>query len=629
MKALQKMAAVCAGCLALTAMGLPAAAADDPVLTQIAAQKHDKFTVDGKKLGYTALNGECPERPEWYHMSKDQYNEETGELEYPYQTDDEWWENLWKKYIESPRYYGDDNCKPANYGVSIAPDGKGIISIAPEGMFPFEFKNIIVLGEEGKIEYQTVLSCLDERCSFNENVFSCGNEYGWQIFAECNWMHDSADYVNLKNGMHYSHKFGNRMYHGFTAVWDCLEIEKEHFLTEDIVSEDGENKTIPFSLSLINDKDEKILTLSEPMEIKNGIYGSAQGIDIYGYNYNMNLGGYSEDLIWFSCDRQVDSTLNDLVENTETEKEETVRIGSEGGTVVSNHYKFSDHQCGYADLKGNIVIPQKFDSASPFSDGLARVSITIKGENEWDNTSKYGFIDKSGNYIVEPKYDYDSWNGGTGSFSEGFAKVALKNEDGAMQFGFIDKTGKEVIALQYEDARDFSNGVAPVKKDGKWGYINTAGETVLPFAYDETCGSDGTCFVVGKTADGETKFGAVDAAGETLLPFMFEDMSTPVNGLVYAFCDRELYSFEIAEILETGDLSGNGTVGVDDAQLALKAYTEQFAGNGSGLTPGQLKAADVNGDGELTVEDAQLILMYYTETQVAGKDVTWEMLLKQ
>ena len=81
--------------------------------------------------------------------------------------------------------------------------------------------------------------------------------------------------------------------------------------------------------------------------------------------------------------------------------------------------------------------------------------------------------------------------------------------------------------------------------------------------------------------------------------------------------------------LERGDLSGNETVGVEDAQLALVAYTEQFAGNGSGLTAAQLKAADINKDGVLGVDDAQLILIYYTETKVAGKSVSWEDLLSK
>ena len=48
-----------------------------------------------------------------------------------------------------------------------------------------------------------------------------------------------------------------------------------------------------------------------------------------------------------------------------------------------------------------------------------------------------------------------------------------------------------------------------------------------------------------------------------------------------------------------GDVTGDGEVSVDDAQITLKAYTNRIAGNEMGLTAGQIKAADINGDGEV------------------------------
>lgn len=44
-------------------------------------------------------------------------------------------------------------------------------------------------------------------------------------------------------------------------------------------------------------------------------------------------------------------------------------------------------------------------------------------------------------------------------------------------------TFEEVIAPQYEDAQTFSENLAAVKKDGKWGYINDRNEVVIPFQY--------------------------------------------------------------------------------------------------------------------------------------------------
>lgn len=45
-------------------------------------------------------------------------------------------------------------------------------------------------------------------------------------------------------------------------------------------------------------------------------------------------------------------------------------------------------------------------------------------------------------------------------------------------------TYSEAIAPQYEKAGIFSDGLAPAKQNGKWGYINTDNEVVIPFQYD-------------------------------------------------------------------------------------------------------------------------------------------------
>lgn len=64
----------------------------------------------------------------------------------------------------------------------------------------------------------------------------------------------------------------------------------------------------------------------------------------------------------------------------------------------SNHWN-NGSQYGFVDTNGNISIKAKWDRACDFSEGLAAVRV---GDYE---TGKWGVIDKSGNFIVEPKYD--------------------------------------------------------------------------------------------------------------------------------------------------------------------------------------------------------------------------------
>ena len=45
-------------------------------------------------------------------------------------------------------------------------------------------------------------------------------------------------------------------------------------------------------------------------------------------------------------------------------------------------------------------------------------------------------------------------------------------------------TYSEPIAPRYDDALSFSEGLAAVKTDGLWGYIDTKGNTVIPEQFD-------------------------------------------------------------------------------------------------------------------------------------------------
>lgn len=55
----------------------------------------------------------------------------------------------------------------------------------------------------------------------------------------------------------------------------------------------------------------------------------------------------------------------------------------------------------------------------------------------------------------------------------------------------MDISGKVIVKAQYEDAGEFSvNGLAAVKKDGKWGWINESGKVVVEPIYEMVSGFD-------------------------------------------------------------------------------------------------------------------------------------------
>ena len=126
---------------------------------------------------------------------------------------------------------------------------------------------------------------------------------------------------------------------------------------------------------------------------------------------------------------------------------------------------------GYIDRTGRLLIKSRFDLAFPFVDGLAVVRI-----GEW-----HSFIDRSGKVVIRGSRNIDVQD----SFSEGLARFL-----NGTKFGFIDRKGKIVVPPIYDNAGNFSEGMAAVNvgadlsaEGGKWGYIDKTGKVVIDFKF--------------------------------------------------------------------------------------------------------------------------------------------------
>lgn len=88
------------------------------------------------------------------------------------------------------------------------------------------------------------------------------------------------------------------------------------------------------------------------------------------------------------------------------------------------------------------------------------------------------------------------------------------------KYGFATPDGLPVIPPCYDRAMEFSEGVAAVCQEGKWGYINTHGELKRPGLIYQACGpfSEGLAAVCRNG-----KWGYVDASGVEVIPCRFED----------------------------------------------------------------------------------------------------------
>lgn len=162
-----------------------------------------------------------------------------------------------------------------------------------------------------------------------------------------------------------------------------------------------------------------------------------------------------------------------------------------------------DGKWGFIDRKGKLVIPCEYRDVSIFSEGLAG-ALRVR---------RWGFIDKSGNFTIKPIYDHELeflW------FSEGLKSVCYHGK-----YGFIDHKGNEIIEFQYEEAFDFVEGLALVKKGGLYGVINKQGKTVVPFKYDFDNINEFSEGMARIKSNG--LYGYINSYGKEVIPCKYED----------------------------------------------------------------------------------------------------------
>lgn len=101
--------------------------------------------------------------------------------------------------------------------------------------------------------------------------------------------------------------------------------------------------------------------------------------------------------------------------------------------------------------------------------------------------------------------------------------------------GFIDSTGKIVIRPKFDEAWNFSEGLAPVRVDDKWGYIDETGRIVIPprffqvSSFKEGLACVGAFFKSGPVNDIVGNYGYIDRSGKFVIK--------PQFGVAFGFSD--------------------------------------------------------------------------------------------
>lgn len=205
---------------------------------------------------------------------------------------------------------------------------------------------------------------------------------------------------------------------------------------------------------------------------------------------------------------------------------------------------------GYIDLTGEYVLEPKYVQAEPFSEGLA---FTVDAQG-----ATHAYIDKTGARILTLDAFQDQWTGG--EFSDATAPIWLTNDlktryidrqgqtvliyDGYARsfhdglavayaeqgYTYIDKQGKSTGAL-YDECWDFSNGRAVVLKNGKYGVIDTRQRYIIPAIYDDVSDTDLTEGVLCAKKDGY--WIALSLSGAVIQNYQLKIITGVVGGFTF------------------------------------------------------------------------------------------------
>lgn len=192
-------------------------------------------------------------------------------------------------------------------------------------------------------------------------------------------------------------------------------------------------------------------------------------------------------------------------------------------------YEFQNKsKYGFMDKKGNVIVKPDYLHITKFSNGLAFVANGIS-----ERGYKWICIDTLGNKIFDIGDDLPE-----GEFSEGFALISGLNKS-----WFINKKGEEVFNKTWKDNRGkFKNGIAIVSdvQFGESYYINTKGDKISNLPIGHICEfNEGLAVVCNK------KCSLIDSLGNIIFED-FESFGGINDGLIkikknykWGFIDRK------------------------------------------------------------------------------------------
>jgi len=144
----------------------------------------------------------------------------------------------------------------------------------------------------------------------------------------------------------------------------------------------------------------------------------------------------------------------------------TIGLFGEDENESSDLFPISvNNKWGYINVKGQVVVEPNLEYAREFHDGVSIIS---------KNDSLFVLHKDLKTYHINIPGKFPTYR----NFSCGFAQVESFKET-----KIINKHGK--VVASFEEATYSTEGYTGVKIDGKWGYVDTTFNLVIPNVFDE------------------------------------------------------------------------------------------------------------------------------------------------
>jgi acyl carrier protein len=210
--------------------------------------------------------------------------------------------------------------------------------------------------------------------------------------------------------------------------------------------------------------------------ITSGILGVSTDDIKGGMDFTDDLGGDSLDLVEMimACEKEFDISISD----EKAEKIKTINQAVEliysllpkdaVDGVTTNQDEWKKQYDEVVQLKNGLHLAVKYTK-----DKQSFGDFVVNYQEGQASGQLVGLLDKYGNELTPVKYEWVMF------FSEELAPVRLNGK-----WGYIDVNGIEVIKPKYDDWGYFHDGLAIVGLNGKHGIITQNDKIVIPFKYD-------------------------------------------------------------------------------------------------------------------------------------------------